>query len=71
MRIRFAKWAYDRLTEDADFEKKIIFSDEAHFDLVSSFIIFSFIQNKIQKVFLRRFPLSRFLAKTLRVNKLL
>ena len=27
--IRFAKWASDRLTE----EKKIIFSDEAHFDL--------------------------------------
>ena len=26
-------------------------------------------QNKIQKVFLWRFPLSRFLAKTLRVNK--
>ena len=30
----FAKWAYDRLTEDTDFaKKKIIFSDEAHFDL--------------------------------------
>ena len=29
----FAKWACDRLTEDADFGKKIIFSDEAHFDL--------------------------------------
>ena len=28
------KWACDRLTEDADFgKKKIIFSDEAHFDL--------------------------------------
>ena len=27
------KWACDRLTEDADFGKKIIFSDEAHFDL--------------------------------------
>ena len=28
------KWASDRLTEDADFgKKKIIFSDEAHFDL--------------------------------------
>ena len=28
----FAKWACDRLTEDADFsKKKIIFSDEAHF----------------------------------------
>ena len=26
-------------------------------------------QNKIQKVFLRRFPLSRFLARTLRANK--
>ena len=25
---------------------------------------------KIRKVFLRRFPLSRFLAKTLRVNKI-
>ena len=33
MRFRFAKWAYDRLTEDADFAKKIIFSDEAHIDL--------------------------------------
>ena len=27
------KWACDRLTEDADFDKKFIFSDEAHFDL--------------------------------------
>ena len=27
------KWACDRLTEVADFGKKIIFSDEAHFDL--------------------------------------
>ena len=37
MRFRFTKWACDRLTEDADFDKKkkknIIFSDEAHFDL--------------------------------------
>ena len=33
MRFRFAKWACDRLTEDADFGQKIIFSDEAHFDL--------------------------------------
>ena len=33
-RFRFAKWAYDRLTEEADFgKKKIIFSDEPHFDL--------------------------------------
>ena len=31
---RFAKWDCDRLTEDADFSKqKIIFSDEADFDL--------------------------------------
>ena len=30
---RFAKWACDRLTEDADFGKKIIFTDETHFDL--------------------------------------
>ena len=31
---RWAKWACNRLTEDADFsKKKIIFSDEAHFDL--------------------------------------
>ena len=31
---RFAKWTCDRLTEDADLEKKIIvFSDEAYFDL--------------------------------------
>ena len=34
MRFRFTKWACDRLTEDADFgKKKIISSDEAHFDL--------------------------------------
>ena len=33
MRFRFAKWACDRLVEDADFGEKIIFSDEAHFDL--------------------------------------
>ena len=33
MRFRLAKWACDRLTEDADFGKKIIFSIEAHFDL--------------------------------------
>ena len=31
---RFARWACDRLTEDADFgTKKIICSDEAHFCL--------------------------------------
>ena len=31
---RWAKWACDRITEDADFDKKkIIFSGEAHFDL--------------------------------------
>ena len=33
MRFRFAKCVRDRLTEDADFAKEIIFSDEAHFDL--------------------------------------
>ena len=33
MHFRFAKWAYYRLTEVADFGKKIIFSDETHFDL--------------------------------------
>ena len=34
MRFRFAKWACNRLTENAGFgKKKIIFSDEAHFDL--------------------------------------
>ena len=27
-------------------------------------------QNKIRKVYLRRFPLTRFLAKTLKVNKI-
>ena len=35
MRFRFANLAYDRLTEDADFgkkKKKIIFSDQTHFD---------------------------------------
>ena len=31
MRFRFAKWACDRLTEEADFsKKKINFSDETH-----------------------------------------
>ena len=30
---RWANWACDRLTEDADFGKRIIFSAEAHFDL--------------------------------------
>ena len=34
LELHFAKWACDRFTEDADFgKKKIIFSDEAHFDL--------------------------------------
>ena len=34
MCFRFAKWACDRRTEDADLgKKKIIFSGEAHFDL--------------------------------------
>ena len=34
IRFRIAKWACDRLSEDDDFgKKKIIFSDEAHFDL--------------------------------------
>ena len=32
MRFRFAKWACDRLTEDADFGKKVNFLDEANFD---------------------------------------
>ena len=31
--IRCAKWACNRLTENADFGKNIIFSDKAHFDL--------------------------------------
>ena len=35
LRFRFAKWACDQLTEDEVFGKKIIFSDEAHFDLGS------------------------------------
>ena len=34
MRFRFAKWACDRFTEDANFGKKNIFSDETHFDHV-------------------------------------
>ena len=33
MRFRFAKWACDQLTENADFDEKIIFSDETYFDL--------------------------------------
>lgn len=32
-RLRFADWAQDRLAEDAEFYRKIIFSDEAHFHL--------------------------------------
>ena len=34
MSFHFAKWVCDRPTEDVDFGKTIIFSDEAHFDLV-------------------------------------
>ena len=33
MRFRFSKWVCDRLTEDVDFDKTIVFSDEGHFDL--------------------------------------
>ena len=34
MRFRFAKWVCNRFTEDVDCDKKkIIFSDETHFDL--------------------------------------
>ena len=33
MRFHFAKWAFDRLTENAVFGVKIILSDEANFDL--------------------------------------
>ena len=33
IRLNWAKWFCDRLTEDADFGKKILFSDEADFDL--------------------------------------
>ena len=33
MRFRFAKGVCDRVTEDVDFGKKIIFPDEAQFDL--------------------------------------
>ena len=34
MGFRFARWSCDRLTEDVVFgKKKIIFSDDAHFDL--------------------------------------
>ena len=33
LRFRFANWASNRLPQDADFGKKIIFSDEAHFDI--------------------------------------
>ena len=32
LELRFAKWACDRLTEDADFGEKFVFSDEAHYD---------------------------------------
>ena len=34
MHFRFANWGCDRFAEDADFgKKKVIISDEAHFDL--------------------------------------
>ena len=33
MRFGFDKWACNRLIEDVDFGKKVMFSDEAHFDL--------------------------------------
>ena len=34
--MRFAKWPCDRCTEEVDFgKKKIIFSGEAHYDLVA------------------------------------
>ena len=33
MRLRLAKWAYDRLTKMPILVKKITLSDEAHFDL--------------------------------------
>ena len=33
LELCFARWDCDRLTEDSVFGKKIIFSDEAHFDL--------------------------------------
>jgi len=33
MRFRFAQWAEERLAEDEDFFRKIVFSDEAHFHL--------------------------------------
>ena len=36
----WAKWACDRLTEDVDFGRKIIFSDEAHFDLGGNIFAF-------------------------------
>ena len=44
---RFAKWACDRFTEDVDFGKKIIFSDEAPFNLA--------IENPHAYIFLRNF----------------
>ena len=31
--FRFAKWSCDRLKEDDGYDKKVSFSDEAHFDL--------------------------------------
>ena len=41
MRLNNArKWACDRLKEDADFGKKIIFSDEVHFDLGGKIVAF-------------------------------
>ena len=33
LELHFAKYACDRLIENADFVKKIIFSHDAHFDL--------------------------------------
>ena len=36
--IPLAKWACDPLIKDADFDKKIIFSEEAHFDLAKIWV---------------------------------
>ena len=42
------KWACDRLTENADFGKKIFFSYEAHFDR-GGYVCF--LENKLSKIF--------------------
>ena len=49
LRFRFAKWACNRLTEDADFgKKKISFQMKLILILVNDFFLFSYVKDKIR-----------------------